>query len=117
MGFCLTSTIKCRRWFGLLIYLAMSRKLLPKLETNIVKSKLNQIVLLKDLLHGLAIIVSLVVLYGGDFSGLLVLTSIVPVLRFLLAVAHQYHVLYFAHKQRIAEVIMCAFSTTITIEV
>jgi len=69
----------------LLIYLAMSRKLLPKLETNIVKSKLKSNSALKGLFAARVIVatVSLALLllaWGIDFSGLLVLsTSIITV--------------------------------------
>ena len=74
-------------WSGLvlLIYLAMSRKLLPKLETNIVKSKLKSNSAIKGLFAARAIVatVSLALLllaWGIDFSGLLVLsTSIITV--------------------------------------
>ena len=74
-------------WSGLvlLIYLAMSRKLLPKLETNIVKSKLKSNSAIKGLFAARVIVatVSLALLllaWGIDFSGLLVLsTSIITV--------------------------------------
>lgn len=74
-------------WSGLvlLIYLAMSRKLLPKLETNIVKSKLKSNSAIKGLFAARIIVatVSLALLllaWGIDFSGLLVLsTSIITV--------------------------------------
>ena len=74
-------------WSGLvlLIYLAMSRKLLPKLETNIVKSKLKSNSAIKGLFAARVIVatVSLALLllaWGIDFSGLLVLsTSILTV--------------------------------------
>ena len=74
-------------WSGLvlLIYLAMSRKLLPKLETNIVKSKLKSNSAIKGLFAARVIVatVSLALLFlawGIDFSGLLVLsTSIITV--------------------------------------
>ena len=74
-------------WSGLVlvIYLAMSRKLLPKLETNIVKSKLKSNSALKGLFAARVIVatVSLALLllaWGIDFSGLLVLsTSIITV--------------------------------------
>ena len=74
-------------WRGLvlLIYLAMSRKLLPKLETNIVKSKLKSNSAIKGLFAARVIVatVSLALLllaWGIDFSGLLVLsTSIITV--------------------------------------
>lgn len=74
-------------WSGLvlLIYLAMSRKLLPKLETNIAKSKLKSNSALKGLFAARVIVatVSLALLllaWGIDFSGLLVLsTSIITV--------------------------------------
>ena len=74
-------------WSGLvlLFYLAMSRKLLPKLETNIVKSKLKSNSAIKGLFAARVIVatVSLALLllaWGIDFSGLLVLsTSIITV--------------------------------------
>ncbi|AFT79781.1 hypothetical protein AMBLS11_16060 [Alteromonas macleodii str. 'Black Sea 11'] len=74
-------------WSGLVLvmYLAMSRKLLPKLETNIVKSKLKSNSALKGLFAARVIVatVSLALLllaWGIDFSGLLVLsTSIITV--------------------------------------
>ncbi|AMJ99736.1 mechanosensitive ion channel protein MscS [Alteromonas macleodii] len=74
-------------WSGLvlLVYLAMSRKLLPKLETNIVKSKLKSNSAIKGLFAARVIVatVSLALLllaWGIDFSGLLVLsTSIITV--------------------------------------
>ncbi|MEC7283502.1 MAG: mechanosensitive ion channel family protein [Pseudomonadota bacterium] len=74
-------------WSGLvlLIYLAMSRKLLPKLETNIVKSKLKSNSAIKGLFAARVFVatVSLALLllaWGIDFSGLLVLsTSIITV--------------------------------------
>ena len=74
-------------WSGLvlLIYLAMSRKLLPKLETNIAKSKLKSNSAIKGLFAARVIVatVSLALLllaWGIDFSGLLVLsTSIITV--------------------------------------
>lgn len=74
-------------WSGLvlLIYLAMSRKLLPKLETNIVKSKLKSNSAINGLFAARVIVatVSLALLllaWGIDFSGLLVLsTSIITV--------------------------------------
>ena len=74
-------------WSGLvlLIYLAMSRKLLPKLETNIVKSKLKSNSAIKGLFAARVIVatVSLALLllaWGIVFSGLLVLsTSIITV--------------------------------------
>ena len=74
-------------WSGLvlLIYLAMSRKLLPKLETNIVKAKLKSNSAIKGLFAARVIVatVSLALLllaWGIDFSGLLVLsTSIITV--------------------------------------
>ena len=69
----------------LLIYLAMSRKLLPKLETNIVKSKLKSTSALKGLFAARVIVATvslslLLLAWGIDFSGLLVLsTSIITV--------------------------------------
>ncbi|WP_334022061.1 mechanosensitive ion channel family protein [Alteromonas sp. S015] len=74
-------------WSGLvlIVYLAMSRKLLPKLETNIVKSKLKSNSAIKGLFAARVIVatVSLALLllaWGIDFSGLLVLsTSIITV--------------------------------------
>ena len=69
----------------LLIYLAMSRKLLPKLETNIVKSKLKSNSALKGLFAARVIVATvslslLLLAWGIDFSGLLVLsTSIITV--------------------------------------
>ena len=74
-------------WSGLVLvmYLAMSRKLLPKLETNIVKSKLKSNSALIGLFAARVIVatVSLALLllaWGIDFSGLLVLsTSIITV--------------------------------------
>lgn len=74
-------------WSGvvLLFYLGMSRKLLPKLESNIEKSKLKSHSALKGLFAARVIVatVSLALLllaWGIDFSGLLVLsTSIITV--------------------------------------
>ncbi|CAB9495457.1 mechanosensitive ion channel family protein [Alteromonas macleodii] len=69
----------------LLIYLAMSRKLLPKLETNIEKSKLKSTSALKGLFAARVIVATvslslLLLAWGIDFSGLLVLsTSIITV--------------------------------------
>ena len=69
----------------LLIYLAMSRKLLPKLENNIVKSKLKSNSALKGLFAARVIVATvslslLLLAWGIDFSGLLVLsTSIITV--------------------------------------
>ena len=69
----------------LLIYLAMSQKLLPKLETNIVKSKLKSNSALKGLFAARVIVATvslslLLLAWGIDFSGLLVLsTSIITV--------------------------------------
>ena len=69
----------------LLIYLAMSRKLLPKLETNIVKSKLKSNSALKGLFAARVIVATvsfslLLLAWGIDFSGLLVLsTSIITI--------------------------------------
>lgn len=69
----------------LLIYLAMSKKLLPKLETNIVKSKLKSNSALKGLFAARVIVATvslslLLLAWGIDFSGLLVLsTSIITV--------------------------------------
>ena len=69
----------------LLFYLGMSRKLLPKLESNIEKSKLKSHSALKGLFAARVIVatVSLALLllaWGIDFSGLLVLsTSIITV--------------------------------------
>lgn len=74
-------------WSGivLLVYLATSRKLLPKLENNIEKSKLKSSSAIKGLLAARVLVatlsVSLLLLaWGIDFSGLLVLsTSIITV--------------------------------------
>ena len=74
-------------WSGvvLLFYWGMSRKLLPKLESNIEKSKLKSHSALKGLFAARVIVatVSLALLllaWGIDFSGLLVLsTSIITV--------------------------------------
>ena len=74
-------------WSGLalLFYLAMSRKLLPKLETNIEKSKLKSSSALKGLFAARVIVATvtvalLLLAWGIDFSGLLVLsTSIITV--------------------------------------
>ena len=74
-------------WSGLvlLFYLAASRKILPKLETNIEKTKLKSTSAIKGLFAARVIVatVSLALLllaWGIDFSGLLVLsTSIITV--------------------------------------
>ncbi|WP_412723198.1 mechanosensitive ion channel domain-containing protein [Alteromonas sp. D210916BOD_24] len=74
-------------WSGivLLFYLATSRKLLPKLETNIEKSKLKSHSAIKGLfaarvLVGTVAIALLLLAWGIDFSGLLMLsTSIITV--------------------------------------
>lgn len=74
-------------WSGivLLVYLATSRKLLPKLENNIEKSKLKSSSAIKGLFAARVLVatlsVSLLLLaWGIDFSGLLVLsTSIITV--------------------------------------
>lgn len=74
-------------WSGLVVlfYLVVSRKLLPKVESNIAKSKLKSGSALKGLFAARVIvaIVSLSLLllaWGIDFSGLLVLsTSIITV--------------------------------------
>ncbi|OJF69391.1 mechanosensitive ion channel protein MscS [Alteromonas sp. V450] len=74
-------------WSGivLLVYLAMSRKLLPKLETNIEKSKLKSNSAIRGLLAARVIVATvtfslLLLAWGIDFSGLLVLsTSIITV--------------------------------------
>ena len=74
-------------WSGvvLLIYLAMSRKLLPKLETNIEKSKLKSSSAIKGLFAARVLVATLsiallLLAWGIDFSGLLVLsTSILTV--------------------------------------
>lgn len=69
----------------LLVYLAMSRKLLPKLETNIEKSKLKSNSALRGLFAARVIVATvsfslLLLAWGIDFSGLLVLsTSIITV--------------------------------------
>lgn len=69
----------------LLFYLAMSRKLLPKLETNIAKSKLKSNSALKGVFAARVIVATvslslLLLAWGIDFSGLLVLsTSIITV--------------------------------------
>ena len=74
-------------WSGivLLFYMAMSRKLLPKLETNIEKSKLKSTSAIKGLFAARVIVATvaaalLLLAWGIDFSGLLVLsTSIITV--------------------------------------
>lgn len=74
-------------WSGivLLVYLAMSRKLLPKLETNIEKSKLKSNSAIRGLFAARVIVATvtfslLLLAWGIDFSGLLVLsTSIITV--------------------------------------
>ena len=74
-------------WSGivLMVYLATSRKLLPKLENNIEKSKLKSSSAIKGLFAARVLVatlsVSLLLLaWGIDFSGLLVLsTSIITV--------------------------------------
>jgi small-conductance mechanosensitive channel len=74
-------------WSGvvLLIYLAMSRKLLPKLEINIEKSKLKSSSAIKGLFAARVLVATLsiallLLAWGIDFSGLLVLsTSILTV--------------------------------------
>jgi len=69
-------------WSGLvlLFYLAASRKILPKLETNIEKTKLKSTSAIKGLFAARVIVatVSLALLllaWGIDFSGLLVLST------------------------------------------
>jgi len=74
-------------WSGvvLLFYLGMSRKLLPKLESNIEKSKLKSHSALKGLFAARVIVATcslalLLLAWGIDFSGVLVLsTSIITV--------------------------------------
>ena len=74
-------------WSGvvLLFYLGMSRKLLPKLESNIEKSKLKSHSALKGLFAARVIVATVslalpLLAWGIDFSGLLVLsTSIITV--------------------------------------
>jgi small-conductance mechanosensitive channel len=74
-------------WSGLVVlfYLAVSRKLLPKVENNIAKSKLKSGSALKGLFAARVIVATvslslLLLAWGIDFSGLLVLsTSIITV--------------------------------------
>lgn len=74
-------------WSGLVVlfYLAVSRKLLPKVENNITKSKLKSGSALKGLFAARVIVATvslslLLLAWGIDFSGLLVLsTSIITV--------------------------------------
>lgn len=74
-------------WSGvvLLIYVATTRKLLPKLETNIAKSKLKSSSAIKGLFAARVLVATisialLLLAWGIDFSGLLVLsTSIITV--------------------------------------
>lgn len=74
-------------WSGvvLLIYVATTRKLLPKLETNITKSKLKNSSAIKGLFAARVLVATvsialLLLAWGIDFSGLLVLsTSIITV--------------------------------------
>lgn len=69
----------------LLAYLAMTRKLLPKLETNIAKSKLKSTSAIKGLFAARVLVATLslallLLAWGIDFSGLLVLsTSIITI--------------------------------------
>ena len=69
----------------LLVYLVMSRKLLPKIESDIAKSKLKSHSALKGLFAARVLVATvslclLLLAWGIDFSGLLVLsTSIITV--------------------------------------
>ena len=72
----------------MLFYLAVSGKVLPKLENNIEKTKLKSTSAIKGLLAARVLVATLslsllLLAWGIDFSGLMVLST--PITLFLLA--------------------------------